>query len=846
MPQQARNLIDVLLHERDPLRLRAALHYGWKRKETRTGKTKWVGNAEHAGQTRYQEKEPGTRKKAADKPAPAKKPKADPAQVRAHLEKLLAAPAAFTDDDHAALREALLALPAKDLEALKRDKGLRGGRNKAEVADRIHGHATGKTPEKKPRAKKAEARKPGEVYNIAPGELKVDPARFQFKLNVDKSGVTDELKSIKSWNPDFAGVLAVWRDPADGQLYVINGHHRHELASRLGVKGMAVREIAAGSAKEARAVGALINIAEGRGTAIDAAKFFRDTGLTPEDLAGKGISLKGKVAADAAALTNLSDRQFDRLARGLIDEGKALAVARHLKDHGLQDQLFHMLDKREESGKDLSPRVIEEMAREMALTPTRTSASGDLFGTQTEESLFVHRAELKAHVRAELASAANDFAAVASTRRAGRVSEAGNVLNVGENKSRADAAEQAKATFDTLANRRGPISDAINQAAGKLAAATTRKARDAAKQEAVKAVQQAIEAESGGAQPSREGSSLDGGRAVDRGGQAAGATRQAEPVRTPAPDQGRGKVAPPRVTQALKRFDERDSLPAAPGAGLFGGDDARSREGLGKLPEGTEVVLTSGPRRGQVGRIRHNQSLDGGKRVTVQVEGDEAGTPVSHDAVEPLDDLHSWRTPLGASGKKQGGMFDSAGYQPTQQSESRKAVNKIAGEINALVASGKTSGAVRGHPVEQIGLGRYRIRINGQTLEGDQNDLAGWIHAAGDRAEPTPGAPVHPTPTLPEPPAGLHLKRMAERDRQALYTHEDDRTEADAEQHNQDIIATMQRMRRLPLAELRAAAEEAGIDTQRATDKVALLKVIRDAISRNRQRLDGPQGDGDE
>jgi len=42
-----------------------------------------------------------------------------------------------------------------------------------------------------------------------------------------------------------------------------------------------VRHIVAKDEAEARAVGARQNIAEGRGTPVDAAKFFRETGITP-------------------------------------------------------------------------------------------------------------------------------------------------------------------------------------------------------------------------------------------------------------------------------------------------------------------------------------------------------------------------------------------------------------------------------------------------------------------------------------------------------------------------------------------------------------------------------------
>lgn len=338
----------------------------------------------------------------------------------------------------------------------------------------------------------------GKVYNAGTEHLQADPARFQFKLNTDKSGVTDELKSIKTFNPDFAGVVSVWRDPADGKTYVVNGHHRYELAQRTGHPNLAVRYIQGKTAKEARATGALINIAEGRGTAVDAAKFMRDMGVSPAEIEKYGISLKGKLAADAATLTNLSDAAFDRVARGTLDPTKALAVAKHLGDHDLQSQLFRLLDKREDEGKDISPKTIEEMAREMAATPTATKTESSLFGDiESEESLFVPRNELKAHVRNEISRQVNDFLAVASKRRAERVGKAGNVLDTDANKEIADESARVRNVFDTLVNRKGPISEAINQGAANYAAAKTKKDRDAIRAKTFDDVQSAVFAEAG-------------------------------------------------------------------------------------------------------------------------------------------------------------------------------------------------------------------------------------------------------------------------------------------------------------------------------------------------------------
>jgi len=211
-----------------------------------------------------------------------------------------------------------------------------------------------------------------------------------------------------------------------------------------------------------------------------------------------GLSLKGPVARDAQILVNLSDRAFSNVVRGLLTTDKALAVAKHLKSHELQDQLFRMLEKRRESGKDLTMKVIEEMAREMAQTPTASHKEKTLFGDiESKESLFVPRNELKSHVRTDLSRQVRDFLAVASKRRADAVSESGNVLNVDENKKIAQEYSRILGVYDKLVNRKGPISDAINASAAEYAKAKTKGSRDAVRKRTIESVRAAVFEEAG-------------------------------------------------------------------------------------------------------------------------------------------------------------------------------------------------------------------------------------------------------------------------------------------------------------------------------------------------------------
>ena len=96
-------------------------------------------------------------------------------------------------------------------------------------------------------------------------ELQVDPKRFQYKTNVGEGGVSNLLKG-KKYNPDLAGIIQVWKDPANGKTYVVNGHHRFDLAKETGQSDILARHINAENEGQARAIGALTNIAEGRGS----------------------------------------------------------------------------------------------------------------------------------------------------------------------------------------------------------------------------------------------------------------------------------------------------------------------------------------------------------------------------------------------------------------------------------------------------------------------------------------------------------------------------------------------------------------------------------------------------
>lgn len=311
---------------------------------------------------------------------------------------------------------------------------------------------------------------PGKVGEMRTSDLRVAPNKFQYKLGTDAAGTSTLLKEAKTYNPDLAGTISVWKDPADGKTYVINGHHRYELAQRTGQKEVAVRHIVAKDAAEARAVGARQNIAEGRGTPIDAAKFFRDTGITPEDLEKHGISLGEATAAKGLALSNLDDSLFSKVVKGELREGRAVAIGEATKDPAEQKAILSLVERKERGGAKVSDDTLSELIRLVKGSEQRTETTADLFGTQEiNHSLALEKAEISAHIKQQLSKDKKLFGFVAKEGRATELARAGNKIDVEKSKEISTGAAQAEEVYNKLSERGGPIASILDEAARKLA-----------------------------------------------------------------------------------------------------------------------------------------------------------------------------------------------------------------------------------------------------------------------------------------------------------------------------------------------------------------------------------------
>lgn len=311
-------------------------------------------------------------------------------------------------------------------------------------------------------------------------KLHADPERFQFKVSgIDKAtGTTSELKDVKEYNPELGGQLLVWHDPEDGRDYVINGHHRFRLAKQSPKNdevgkfngNVPVYYVNAKTHKEARAHGALANIAEGRGSGLDAAKFMRDMGVGLEEFEKHGISPKGHIAQMALDLKNLSPTIFQKLTNGSISEGRAAAIGKHLASEDAQDQLFGWIQKHEKEKAPFSDRKVAEMARSTAAMKPKTSGGG-MFDDFFDQFPIAERADIAEHIGRTLSGELKSLKDASSERRAGVIEAEGeNKIDTATNRSRAQRAAIHEDEFSKRANAQGhPIAMSLDSYAERLA-----------------------------------------------------------------------------------------------------------------------------------------------------------------------------------------------------------------------------------------------------------------------------------------------------------------------------------------------------------------------------------------
>ena len=307
-------------------------------------------------------------------------------------------------------------------------------------------------------------REKGPGFAFDPDEIKVDAKTFQFKEDTaDQFGVVDDFRNVDVWDQDKAGVVTVF-EYRDGNVFIADGHQRLGIAKRAKAKGQegvrvfanVIREADGFTPDMARVTAAIKNIAEGTGTAIDAAKVLRDFPERMSELDGVAKSL----VRTSRGLSNLSDDAFGMVINEVIDARMGAVIGRLAQDKELHSSIASILSKTNPANEFEAEAIV----RQALEGGTQKTKSLSLFGEEElSESLFLERARILDKTQKAIRKDRAIFNSL--VKNAEQVESAGNKLVSEVNQRKVATDGEIEEILKKNANRVGPISDALNRAA---------------------------------------------------------------------------------------------------------------------------------------------------------------------------------------------------------------------------------------------------------------------------------------------------------------------------------------------------------------------------------------------
>ena len=307
------------------------------------------------------------------------------------------------------------------------------------------------------------------VQTIPVDGIKVSPQEYQFKANVDETGVKDKIDG--NYIPSYAGTVVV-HERADGTRYIADGHHRLSLAARSGIKelqAIVLREADGITTAMARAFAAARNIASSRGTSIDAAKVFKETGITADGLYALGLSPNEKNVSEGLALSQVDPQLFDRIAQDEIPLKAGVLIGQIFPNDGTMQREF----LRKMAGRNLSYDAMTELAnvlknaREVAATQEQV---GFDFLDDPALTNAAEIAEVAARVKNMLARTLSTFKGLSGGKKVDQVGAVGgNEIDTEANRAEAGIALDAEIIMRTYWAADSPAFKLIDELAAQYA-----------------------------------------------------------------------------------------------------------------------------------------------------------------------------------------------------------------------------------------------------------------------------------------------------------------------------------------------------------------------------------------
>ncbi len=303
----------------------------------------------------------------------------------------------------------------------------------------------------------------GVMFSVPARDALIDAKRFQFKEGGDEYGVTERLQGVTEWDDVKAGTVIFWED-VDGKIFVADGHQRAGLAKRImdqdpsqeiNLVGYKLREVDDISSEKARVIAATANIAQGTGTAIDAAKILRVEPGRLSELPPRSVLVR-----QARDLEKLSEDAFGSIVNGVIPSNYGAIVGRLIEDPDKQQAAIQVLARSDVANAFQAETIVRQVNEQDLVNEVQTGLFGD---EVLAESLFLERARVLDRTYKILREDKTAFENL--SRNADRIEAEGNKLEKTRNQERANQNGKAITFLQALATRKGELSDELSAAA---------------------------------------------------------------------------------------------------------------------------------------------------------------------------------------------------------------------------------------------------------------------------------------------------------------------------------------------------------------------------------------------
>ena len=303
-----------------------------------------------------------------------------------------------------------------------------------------------------------------EKYN--PEEIEFDPVNFQYKTDVDASGVSQKLQGITEWDAPSAGTIAVY-EFKNGKKAVVDGHQRLGLAKRLSAQGKKIellgytfREADGISPQEAMVKGLMMNLRNGTGTSIDAAKILRAGFNSDYKKFANSLAPRSNLVKNTDGLIKLSDEAWGMVTNNKVLENLASRVGKFIDDKSLHANILKSLSKK----KFNNLGEMEFVLRQANNLPKTVTKQDNLFGTEFfAETLLIERSQLLTWASKNLKRKSQALITIVENDKT--LQKAGNKLNKLGNEEEKLLYEEILSRLEAVSLQHGELSNQLTRAA---------------------------------------------------------------------------------------------------------------------------------------------------------------------------------------------------------------------------------------------------------------------------------------------------------------------------------------------------------------------------------------------